>query len=46
MISTITFLGVLMLAEAAVVWLAYCMGHSVGWCEGAENRQAGKNRTA
>lgn len=32
MISTFAFVGLLMLAEVAIVWLAYLMGHSNGVC--------------
>lgn len=38
MINTLTFVGVVMLAEVAIVWLAYCMGFQNGWLNGWDQR--------
>jgi hypothetical protein len=38
MIGTLAFVALMMLAEVAVVWLAYCAGHTAGWFEGWEDR--------
>lgn len=42
MINTLTFIALVMLAEAGIVWLAYLMGHQNGWLRGWEDRRASK----
>jgi hypothetical protein len=42
MINTLTFAALVVAAEAWIVWLAYCMGHSNGWCDGMEDRRTSK----
>lgn len=42
MINTLTFVGLVLLAEVWLVWLAYCVGHSAGWCEGMDTRSGRK----
>lgn len=38
MIGTLAFVGLMMLAEAAIVWLVYCAGYTSGWFSGWEDR--------
>lgn len=40
MINTLTFVGVAMLVEVAMVWIAYAMGVQNGWLQGWEDRRA------
>ena len=42
MINTLTFVALVMAWEAAVVWIAYTMGHQNGWLRGWEDRKASK----
>lgn len=39
MINALTFAAIIIAAEAWIVWLAYCCGHSNGWLEGMEKRR-------
>ncbi len=39
MINCITFVALVAIAELAVVWLAYSMGHQSGWLAGWEERR-------
>lgn len=39
MMNTLVFIGLLIMAEVWIVWLAYSMGHSAGWCEGMDTRK-------
>ncbi len=43
MINTLTFMAIAVLFEAWIVWLAYSLGYSSGWCEGMDDR-SGHNR--
>jgi hypothetical protein len=36
--NTFVFVGLLMLAEVFVVWIAYALGHAAGWLEGMDKR--------
>ena len=38
MINTLTFVGLVMLAEVVIVWLAYHMGFQNGWLNGWDQR--------
>jgi hypothetical protein len=38
-INCITFVALVAIAELAVVWLAYSMGHQSGWLAGWEERR-------
>jgi hypothetical protein len=40
MIGTLAFVGLMMLAEAVIVWLAYQMGFSNGWVSGLDKRES------
>jgi hypothetical protein len=37
--NTVAFVGLLMLAEVYVVWIAYSLGYASGWLEGMESRR-------
>jgi hypothetical protein len=37
--NTLVFAGLIILAQAYVVWIAYSLGHSTGWLEGVEMRR-------
>jgi len=37
--NTIVFVGLLMLAELFVVWIAYSVGQAAGWIQGWEERR-------
>jgi hypothetical protein len=39
MLNTLTFIALIAIAEAAVVWLAYSLGHESGWLDGWDQRQ-------
>jgi len=39
MIGTLAFVGLMMLAEVVIVWLAYYAGHTAGWFDGWEDRR-------
>ena len=39
MISTLAFVGVMLLVEVAIVCMAYLMGHANGWIAGWEDRR-------
>jgi hypothetical protein len=39
MMNTLTFIALLAIAELAVVWLAYALGHESGWIAGWEQRR-------
>jgi hypothetical protein len=41
--NTILFVTLVAAVEAWIVWTAYCIGHSNGWCDGMTDR--GVNRT-
>ncbi len=38
MINTLTFIALVIIAEAAIVWLAYTMGWQTGWLDGWDER--------
>jgi hypothetical protein len=42
MMNTLTFVALIALWEAAVVWIAYQMGVQNGWLQGWEDRRASK----
>lgn len=37
--NTFVFVGLVMLAEAWIVWMAYTVGHHSGWLDGWEERR-------
>jgi hypothetical protein len=40
--NTLVFVGLVMAAEAWIVWLAYCMGFNNGWLDGWDERRDAK----
>ena len=38
MMNTLTFVGLVMIVEVAVVWVAYSLGVQNGWLKGWEDR--------
>jgi hypothetical protein len=40
MMNTLVFVFFMMIAEVAIVLIAYSLGHAAGWLEGWEDRRA------